>query len=90
MFDFQKHINLDDPLLPPREAARLLGLAAHTLAVWRHRGDTRLPYVKLSRRAVRYRLSDVRGFINEHRQTAPTPEGSRPHRLSERRNVDDE
>jgi len=64
------HFKLDDPLLPPTAAASLLGLSIHTLAVWRHRGDARLPYIKVSGRAVRYRLSDIKLFIERHRHSS--------------------
>jgi predicted DNA-binding transcriptional regulator AlpA len=67
VLNLQSHFRLDDPLLPPSAAASLLGLSIQTLAVWRHHGDTRLPFVKLSGRAVRYRLSDIRAFIEQHR-----------------------
>lgn len=68
--------SFDDPLVPPERAAELLGLSRQTLAVWRHRGDSRLPYIKLSGRAVRYRLSDVRQFIEQRRHVTPTTEAS--------------
>jgi predicted DNA-binding transcriptional regulator AlpA len=49
----------------------MLGIAPQTLAVWRHRknnGKTApdLPYVKIGRRAIRYRLSDVKKFIEQN------------------------
>ncbi len=63
-----KNNTLDDPLLSPRRAAQLLGLSTHTLAVWRHRGDFRLPFIKISGRAIRYRRSEVMAFIEKNRK----------------------
>lgn len=60
---------LIDPLIGRKEAARLLGIAEQTLAVWitTHRYD--LPWIKVGR-AVRYRLSDILAFI-ERRTVTP-------------------
>ena len=46
------------PLLTPKEAAAVLRLEPHTLAVWRCRRPDKLPFVKVGG-AVRYRLGDV-------------------------------
>ena len=53
-------------LLTERETARLLRLEPRTLQAWRLRGDKKLPFVRLSRRAVRYRPEDVRSFVEQH------------------------
>jgi excisionase family DNA binding protein len=77
MVSLQKHFNVDNPLLSPREAAQLLGLSTQTLAVWRHRGDTRLAYVRVSGRAIRYRTSDIQEFILKNRRgSAGVPTGT--------------
>jgi len=64
-----------DPLLPEKKAAQILGLQPHTLAVWRLRASKGLPapdlpYVRVGRRAIRYRLSDVQRFIELNRHAA--------------------
>jgi excisionase family DNA binding protein len=67
MFDLVKALGINDPLVPASKAAELLGLSRQTLATWRHRGDKRLPWIKLGKRAVRYKLSDVQQFVSENR-----------------------
>jgi len=69
MFDLLKGLKLDDPLLRPRKVAEMLGIAEQTLAVWRCRQNhgnaaPDLAWVKIGRRSIRYRLSDVQRFIN--------------------------
>jgi predicted DNA-binding transcriptional regulator AlpA len=59
-----KGVNINDPLLPPKKAAEMLGLSYQTLAAWRYRDDHRLPWVRLGRRSIRYRLSEVKKFID--------------------------
>lgn len=60
------HAPPDDPLLTPRQAAALLGLELNTLANKRAAfGHGFIPYIKLSRRDVRYRRSAVLAFIAE-------------------------
>tara|TARA_R110002124_G_scaffold272468_1_gene441632 strand:- start:8986 stop:9159 length:174 start_codon:yes stop_codon:yes gene_type:complete len=44
------------------ETAQILKLKESTLAQFRWRGDTRLPWVKLGT-AIRYKLSDIEAFI---------------------------
>ena len=52
-------------LLTTTEAAALLGLSPLTLQDWRSRN--RGPrYVRLSRRAIRYRPSDIEDFIEKN------------------------
>lgn len=67
MLDLADALKLDDPLLPPKQAASMLNIAVQTLAVWRHRGKTDLAYIRLSPRAIRYRLSDVKAFVEQNR-----------------------
>jgi len=62
-------IKIDDPLLRPRKVAEMLGMSEQTLAVWRYRKNNGLsapdlPFLKIGRRAIRYRLSAVTTFIN--------------------------
>lgn len=56
-------------LLPPEEAAAMLGVTVGTLQVWRTTRRYPLKYVK-SGRLVRYRLEDVQAFI-ESRTVSP-------------------
>ena len=53
------------PLLSPKEAAEFLGIPSGTLAQWRsqRRGP---PYIKLEERLVRYRRSDLEGYLSGH------------------------
>ncbi len=53
-------------LLTRNEAAELLRLKPHTLAVWGTKGwyTKELPVIRLSRTAVRYRREDVERFID--------------------------
>ena len=57
----------DAELLQPEEAAKILGVSAGTLGVWRCTKRYPLPYVKLGSRAIRYRLADVMNFIEAGR-----------------------
>lgn len=53
------------PLLSPKETAEFLGIPSGTLAQWRsqRRGP---PYIKLEERLVRYRRSDLEGYLSGH------------------------
>lgn len=53
-------------LLKPREVAEMLGISLKRLEAWRYerRG---LPFIKLSKRAVRYKLSDVTKLLEVNR-----------------------
>lgn len=53
-----------DRLLTPRETAELIGVEVGTLGNWRSRGAHDLPFVKSGGRLVRYRLADVRAWID--------------------------
>jgi len=52
-----------DAALTTDQAGQYLGLAPMTLAVMRSKGNGP-PYVKYSRRAVRYRLSDLQKWMD--------------------------
>ncbi len=45
-----------------KEVAEDLGLTENALAIWRHRGEGP-KYIKISRRAVRYRESDIQEWL---------------------------
>lgn len=83
MFDFAKEFEFDDPLLRADQVAELLGMAEQTLAVWRHRKNNGmaapdLAWIKVGRKAIRYRLSDVKKFIdlNRHADSEKVPADS--------------
>ena len=52
-------------LLTPKEASEFLGIPDGTLAQWRsqRRGPQ---YIKLEGRLVRYRVSDLEGYLSGH------------------------
>ena len=58
----------DDPLLPPKEAAPVLGLSVSWLAKARLRGDGPR-YVKVGH-SVRYPLSYLRDYIRSRTRTS--------------------
>jgi predicted DNA-binding transcriptional regulator AlpA len=49
-------------LISAGKTAEILGLKESTLAQYRWRGDTRLPWVKLGK-SIRYKLSDIEDYI---------------------------
>lgn len=49
-------------LLTPEQAAKMLGCAEQTLAVWRTSKRYSLRYVRVGR-LIRYKLSDIEAFI---------------------------
>jgi excisionase family DNA binding protein len=52
------------PLLTADDVAELTGLSVETLAQWRSQKKG-MPYVKISRNCVRYRQSDLDGWLAE-------------------------
>lgn len=58
-----------ESLLDTKSAANLLGLHPHTLTQARRTGRLKIPVIRLGR-AVRYRLEDLRAFIEANRVTA--------------------
>jgi len=59
---------MPEHLLTRTEAAQILGLKPATIRAWTHQG--RLPYVRLSSRAIRYKLSDLERLIREGERPA--------------------
>ena len=49
-------------LLSTKQAAEFLGVSASFLEKDRSRGS-RIPFVRLANRAIRYRMSDLEGYI---------------------------
>ncbi len=62
-----------DALLGQREAAALIGVSERTLECWRWRGGGP-PFVKISRRAVRYRRPDIQQWVSERIQRSTSEE----------------
>jgi predicted DNA-binding transcriptional regulator AlpA len=58
------HTVAENRLLTPEDVAAITGLSVETLAQWRSqkRGP---PYLKISRNCVRYRQSDLDGWVAE-------------------------
>ena len=65
-------------LLTADDVAELTGLSIETLAQWRSQKKG-IPYVKISRNCVRYRQSDLDGWLAERivrtDQAVPEPRG---------------
>ena len=59
------------PLLTEAAAARLLGVSPQYLVKWRFLGRPVLPFVRVGKRMIRYRQSDLDAFIRS-RVVAPT------------------
>lgn len=51
-------------LFTTQETAKMLKLSPATLEIWRSEGGHGLPYLKLAGGAVRYRLEDIRDFVD--------------------------
>ncbi len=59
-----EEVNMDK-IITEKEAAIHLGLAVQTLRNWRYRRKGP-PYLKISR-AVRYKISDIEKFLQQHK-----------------------
>ncbi len=66
-----------DRLLNEVEAARFLGLRPRTLQNWRWSGEGP-PFVRVSNRAIRYRISDLRRWVEERVVTTTDPQQAGP------------
>lgn len=53
----------EDPLFPPPEAAKYLGVTVCTLSVWRCVGRYNIPFIKVGR-LVKYRKSALDAFLD--------------------------
>ena len=56
---------LDEPLTDTNGAAQYLKIPAKTLQKWRSTGYANIPHIKIGRK-VRYRLSDLRAYVDRH------------------------
>ena len=54
-----------DELLTEEEAARLLSVEPRTLRLWRN--ERGLPHLKITSKVIRYRRSDLNGWLNRAR-----------------------
>lgn len=63
----------DRDLLTREQAAAYLGLKSRTLATWKSKGRYRLPFVLIGQRCVRYRMSDLRAFVERFHQAPDDP-----------------
>lgn len=54
------------PVLTNDEAAEYLGIAANTLEQWRCSGRHGIPYVKIGKKLIRYRLADLEKWLAEN------------------------
>ena len=57
-------MNSDDRLLTVREAAHFLGVAVGSL--YHMISERRIPVVRISRRCVRFRRTDLEGWVLRH------------------------
>lgn len=55
----------DDVLATPEEAATLIKIQVATLQKWRSTGENNIPFVKIGR-SVRYRVSDLKAYVDRH------------------------
>lgn len=62
----------DNRILPPKEAAAMLGVAETTLATWRSKKSYPLRYIKMGK-LIRYRAADILDFLERcNRSGLPT------------------
>lgn len=61
-----QNISLDqDAIINTDQAATLLCTPKNTLIKWRSTGENKIPYIKIGRN-VRYRVSDLRAWLEAH------------------------
>ena len=53
-------------LVTEKTAARLMGISDATLIAHRFRAQPLLPFVRVGRRAIRYRLADIHEFVDRN------------------------
>jgi predicted DNA-binding transcriptional regulator AlpA len=73
-----------DCLLTEKEVADLLGYSTKRLQAARISGDLRIPFIQLSARAIRYRMSEVDEWIASHKSFRSTAEYPQSVKCSEK------
>jgi hypothetical protein len=56
-----------DVYISRKEAANLIGVRHQTLACWAFYDRYDLPYYKIGKKVVKYKLHEVEEFINKHK-----------------------
>lgn len=56
-----------DQYIRAPQVSDITGVKTSTLAQWRYAGDSPIPYSKIGKRVVVYRLGDVLGYVNARR-----------------------
>jgi predicted DNA-binding transcriptional regulator AlpA len=69
-------------LITEKAAARLIGLSDSTLIAARFRGKPLLPFVRIGRRSIRYRVSDIHEFVNRNDADPSASAASRDHGMA--------
>jgi predicted DNA-binding transcriptional regulator AlpA len=64
----------NETLLTEKQVADLLGYSTKRLQAARVSGDLKIPFIALSKRAIRYRRGDVEAWIASHRSFTSTSE----------------
>lgn len=59
-----------DKLIRAPQVSEITGVKSSTLAQWRYAGDSPIPYSKLGKRLVVYRLGDVLDYVRAQRVEA--------------------
>jgi Helix-turn-helix domain len=71
----------DHRLLDTADAAELLSVSPQYLTDLRSKGTSFVPFVRVSRGAIRYRLGDLVQFINSRTERQTADEGRSPKRV---------
>lgn len=77
----QLTLDTSDRLMPDEETAQMLGVTVGTLATWRSSKRYDLPFVRVGR-LIRYRLSDVRQWIDTRTEAMQQTVSARSRRRS--------
>ena len=70
-------------LVTEKAAARLIGLSDSTLIAARFRGTPILPFLRLGKRSIRYRVSDIHDFVNRNDAPRPASVAANGHGMTE-------
>ena len=61
--DTEKSNRFETDLVSEKQAARLLGVSPAMLTASRFKRQPLMPFVRIGKRSIRYRLSDIHDFI---------------------------